>query len=98
MSKYLRSLAIPLVAFCLSVPAMAEKLGLGRAALPAEITAWDWDINAMGDGLPVGSGDVLDGEEIFAESVPLAMEILPKESTIGQNWQGEQIRLTTRIR
>jgi hypothetical protein len=41
---------------------------------------------------------VLDGEEIFAENVPLAMEILPKESTIGQNWQGEQIRLTTRIR
>ena len=67
MSKYLKSLTIALAASCLSAPAMAEKLGLGRAALPAEIAAWDWDINAMGDGLPVGSGDVLDGEEIFAE-------------------------------
>ena len=67
MSKYLKSLTIALAASCLTAPAMAEKLGLGRVALPAEIAAWDWDINAMGDGLPVGSGDVLDGEEIFAE-------------------------------
>ena len=67
MSKYLKPLTIALVASCLTAPAMAEKLGLGRAALPAEIAAWDWDINATGDGLPVGSGDVLDGEEIFAE-------------------------------
>ena len=67
MSKYLKSLTIVLAAYCLTSPAMAEKLGLGRAALPAEIAAWDWDINAMGVGLPVGSGDVLDGEEIFAE-------------------------------
>ena len=67
MSKYLKPLTIVLAASCLTAPAMAEKLGLGRAALPAEIAAWDWDINAMGVGLPVGSGDVLDGEEIFAE-------------------------------
>ena len=67
MSKYLKSLTIALTASCLAAPVMAEKLGLGRAALPAEIAAWDWDINAKGDGLPVGSGDALDGEEIFAE-------------------------------
>jgi cytochrome c len=67
MSKYLESLTIALTASCLAAPVMAEKLGLGRAALPAEIAAWDWDINAKGDGLPVGSGDALDGEEIFAE-------------------------------
>ncbi|MDA8829701.1 c-type cytochrome [Planktomarina temperata] len=67
MSKYLKSLTIALTASYLAAPVMAEKLGLGRAALPAEIAAWDWDINAKGDGLPVGSGDALDGEEIFAE-------------------------------
>ncbi|MGB7244608.1 MAG: c-type cytochrome [Sulfitobacter sp.] len=42
-------------------------LGLGRAALPAEIAAWDGDISPDGTGLPVGSGDALDGEEIFAD-------------------------------
>ena len=67
MSKYLKSLTIALTASCLAAPVMAEKLGLGRAALPAEIAAWDWYINAKGDGLPVGSGDAIDGEEIFAE-------------------------------
>ena len=41
-------------------------LGLGRAALPEEIAAWDGDISPDGTGLPVGAGDAIDGEEIFA--------------------------------
>jgi cytochrome c2 len=44
-----------------------DKLGLGRAALPEEIAAWDVDIRPNGAGLPAGSGDVLYGEEVFAE-------------------------------
>jgi len=48
-------------------PVMAEKLGLGRAALPDEITAWDVDVRPDGLGLPDGSGSALAGEEIFAE-------------------------------
>jgi len=39
--------------------------GLGRGALPEEIAAWDIDIRPDGEGLPVGSGDVLTGEEIY---------------------------------
>jgi len=39
MSKYLKSLTIALAASCLTAPVMAEKFGLGRAALPAEIAA-----------------------------------------------------------
>ena len=42
-----------------------DKLGLGRAALPEEIAAWDVDIRPNGAGLPVGSGDVPYGEEVF---------------------------------
>ena len=45
----------------------AEKLGLGRAALPEEIAAWDWEVSPDGTGLPVGSGDAINGEEIFAD-------------------------------
>lgn len=49
------------------VPADA-KLGLGREALAEEIAVWDIDVRPDGTGLPEGSGDVMTGEEIFAES------------------------------
>ncbi|MFQ6548491.1 c-type cytochrome [Aestuariibius sp. 2305UL40-4] len=39
--------------------------GLGRAALPEEVAAWDIDIRPDGSGLPEGSGDVWTGEEVF---------------------------------
>ena len=42
-------------------------LNLGRKALDEEITAWDLDIAPDGTGLPVGSGSVSYGEEIFSE-------------------------------
>lgn len=44
------------------------KLGLGRAALPEEIAAWDVDVSPDGTGLPVGSGSVEDGEMLFSEN------------------------------
>jgi len=50
----------------LDAPAYADKLGLGRAALPEEIDAWDVAVLPDGTGLPEGSGDVLTGEEVFA--------------------------------
>lgn len=48
-------------------PAAAEKLGLGRPALPEEIAAWDVAVMPDGRGLRPGSGDVATGEEVFAE-------------------------------
>ncbi|WP_460273210.1 c-type cytochrome [Celeribacter sp. ULVN23_4] len=69
MSKFLPKLTITsaLVA-TLALPAYAEKFGLGRAALPEEIAAWNLDISPNGDGLPMGSGSVEDGEMIFSEN------------------------------
>jgi cytochrome c len=46
-------------------PKAAVKLGLGRAALPEEIAAWDTDVRPDGNGLPVGKGTVKQGDEIF---------------------------------
>lgn len=43
----------------------SPKLGLGRPALPEEIKAWDIDVRADGQGLPVGKGTVKQGDEIF---------------------------------
>lgn len=43
------------------------RFGLGRPALEEEVAAWDVDVLPDGTGLPEGSGDVLTGEEVFAE-------------------------------
>ena len=40
---------------------------LGRRATEAEVVAWDIDVRADGTGLPVGRGNVMDGEELFTE-------------------------------
>lgn len=47
------------------VPVTGAVHGLGRAALPEEIAAWDVDVLPDGRGLPEGSGDVWTGEEVF---------------------------------
>ena len=41
-------------------------LGIGRAATPAEIAAWDDDVMPDGAGLPPGSGTPAAGATIFA--------------------------------
>jgi cytochrome c len=64
MSKFLN---IALASTLLVAPAFADGFGLGRPALPEEIAAWDGDVSPDGTGLPVGSGDALIGEELFAD-------------------------------
>lgn len=39
--------------------------GIGRAATPSEIAAWDIDVRADFKGLPAGSGGVAQGEKIW---------------------------------
>lgn len=67
MSKFLKSSVFVAALALTASPLWAEKMGLGRAALPEEIAAWDKDVRPDGKGLPEGSGDVLTGEEVFAE-------------------------------
>ncbi|MEY2824640.1 MAG: hypothetical protein RLZ64_1178 [Pseudomonadota bacterium] len=46
--------------------ARAEKFaGIGRAATPSEIAAWDIDVRADFQGLPRGAGSVAQGEKIW---------------------------------
>ncbi len=40
--------------------------GVGRTATPAEIAAWDIDVNPSGAGLPAGRGTAAEGEPIYA--------------------------------
>nr|2XTS_B Chain B, Cytochrome [Paracoccus pantotrophus]2XTS_D Chain D, Cytochrome [Paracoccus pantotrophus] len=45
-----------------------DKLGLGREALPEEISAWDTAVLPDGQGLRPGSGDVATGDALFADN------------------------------
>lgn len=69
MSKF-RNLVIgtALTSTLMVTPALAEKFGLGRPALPEEIAAWNLDVAPDGTGLPVGSGSVEDGEMLFSDN------------------------------
>ena len=51
----------------MSVPIYADTASLGRLATSAEVNAWNIDVRPDGLGLPVGSGSVAEGEEIFVE-------------------------------
>lgn len=69
MSKFLNLVAgTALASTLIAAPALAEKYGLGRPATADEIAAWDLDVAPDGTGLPVGSGDVFTGEEVFADA------------------------------
>jgi S-disulfanyl-L-cysteine oxidoreductase SoxD len=67
MSKY-RDLFLGAALAALAVPAAAEPLGIGRAALPEEIAAWDVKIMPDGRGLPPGGMSVEEGEQVFIDN------------------------------
>jgi cytochrome c2 len=73
MSKSL-NLAAALLTFATAAaaqdvaPSKDGGYGIGRAAMPEEVAAWNTDIRPDGMGLPVGSGDVLTGEDIYVEN------------------------------
>ncbi len=69
MSKCRNLFITTALAGCIgAVPALAETLGLGRLALPEEIAAWDVAVMPDGRGLPPGSGNVYDGEDLWIDN------------------------------
>lgn len=68
MSK-LRDVAVgtALAVLLAGTAAYGQRLGLGTAATPAEIAAWDIDVRPDGHGLPPGKGTVAQGEKLFLE-------------------------------
>ncbi|MDH3264880.1 MAG: cytochrome c, partial [Paracoccaceae bacterium] len=68
MSKCRNVLIWTALATALAAPAMAERLGIGRPALPEEIAAWDVNVTPDGEGLPPGGMSVEDGEQVFLDN------------------------------
>lgn len=46
--------------------ALPATLGIGRAATPAEVAAWNLDVNPKGVGLPAGKGTAAEGALVYA--------------------------------
>ena len=46
--------------------ALPARLEIGRTATPAEIAAWDLDVNPKGEGLPPGTGTHASGTAVYA--------------------------------
>jgi mono/diheme cytochrome c family protein len=57
-------LAVTALALCSPVRAQ-NQYGIGRVATPAEIAGWNIDIGRDGENLPIGSGSVSHGHEVF---------------------------------
>ena len=66
MSRLVKALAL---VFCVPVftgmTSAADFRGIGRAATPAEIRAWDIDVRPDFKGLPPGSGSVQAGQKVW---------------------------------
>jgi S-disulfanyl-L-cysteine oxidoreductase SoxD len=64
----LRAASVALVAGLAAAAALAQSppyAGIGRAATPKEIAAWDIDVRPDFKGLPQGSGSVAKGQDIW---------------------------------
>ena len=63
MSKWISFVLI--FFFCSGAFGQGKYQGIGRAATPAEIAAWDIDVRPDFKGLPAGSGSVKQGEDAW---------------------------------
>ena len=68
MLKYLSLILVQFSLLFFPHTSLAEALGLARLATENELKAWDIDIRPDGIGLPMGSGSVLSGEEVYTDN------------------------------
>ena len=68
MLKFLNFFLAIIIFIIMNSFSYSESLGLGRPATKNEVLAWDIDIRPDGSGLPIGSGSVLVGEEVYTDN------------------------------
>jgi cytochrome c len=95
MPLHKRHLAALAAALVWSASAGAQSpYGIGRAATPAEIAAWNIDIDREGHNLPPGSGTVSHGQEVFDQQCA-ACHGAKGQGGIGDQLAGGQGTLAT---
>ena len=67
LGKILLSTFCFFLVVCTSVNASERFFNLGSIATTEEVLGWDIDVRPDGLGAPLGSGNAIDGEEIYAE-------------------------------
>ena len=67
LDKLLFSTFCFLLVICTSVNGSERFFNLGSIATTEEVLGWDIDVRPDGLGAPLGSGNAIDGEEIYAE-------------------------------
>lgn len=69
LDKAARLTAAALVAVAMTAPASAadRPFGLGTVATAEQVAGWDIDVRPDGMGAPIGGGNALDGEEVYAD-------------------------------
>ena len=68
MLKFLNFFLAVIIFITINSFSYSDSLGLGRPATKNEVLAWDIDIRPDGRGLPIGSGSVLIGEEVYTDN------------------------------
>ena len=69
MSDLVKILFFLLISLTLTSTSFSEKrkFNIGKIASKQEISGWDIDVRPDGLGAPIGSGDAITGEEVYAE-------------------------------
>jgi mono/diheme cytochrome c family protein len=93
--RELRIAAFAAFTFTSAISAQAQSpYGIGRAATPAEIAGWNIDVDRDGNNLPLGSGTVSHGREVFDQQCA-ACHGAKGEGGIGDQLVGGQGTLAT---
>jgi cytochrome c len=89
------------VAFALSMGALCalasaqSRYGIGHAATPAQVAAWNLDVSPDGRNLPAGQGSVLRGREVFANQCAGCHGARGEGGSLGDKLAGGQGTLAT---
>ena len=84
MFRFRDALATALIAASAALPAQAQDKypGIGRAATPKEVAAWDIDVRPDFKGLPPGSGTVARGQDLWEERCAVCHGVFGESNTI----------------
>ena len=84
MFRFRDALATALIAASAALPALAQDKypGIGRAATPKEVAAWDIDVRPDFKGLPPGSGTVARGQDLWEERCAVCHGVFGESNTI----------------